>query len=308
MLTLHEIVTTVAGVYGDVILSEEQCPGVYYLACREDENERPKELVVVERGCPHISAAAKAYGSPLDGHDDLLVYDFNAMGGGREVVLYEAYRYLTLHGLPIPDENTLLTSAAYSAADYPKYFGATPAPTVTPQGYLTRYIALADGIFALETDTGARLIAVAGTIWRLELQDTTISLGMKVGNSPHTEISMDGAALAGGAVETGVGAEIPVEVQFLFFSEEDGCLALFELLPAHDALLRSAQLDWLALMNAIWQYHPDYALTHNLREQQGLNDILGQILKDVGIEYDPHGSAENMVALSPEAGTEYVQW
>ena len=102
--------------------------------------------------------------------------------------------------------------------------------------------------------------------------------------------------------------EVPVEVQCLFSSEKDGCLALFELLPSHPALRDSARLDKLALMNAIWSFHPDYALTHNSREQQGLNDLLGLILNEVGIECELSGSAENMVALSSEAGTEYVRW
>ena len=248
----------------------------------------PSELIVVERDCPYISATAKAYGSPLAGHDGLLVYSYTAEGGGSEVVLYEAYRYLTLHGLPVPDRSSLLSCAAYFADDYPEYFGAIPAPVVTPQGYMTRYITLSDGIFALETDIGMRLIAVAGIIWSLELQNTTIQLGMKVANP--------------------VDREIPVEIQYLFFSEKDGCLALFELLQAHDALLASERLDKLALMNAIWKHHPDYALTHNSREQQGLNDLLGLILNEAGIECELHGSAENMVTLYPEAGTEYVRW
>ena len=288
MLTLQEIVAAVEEVYGDVFMSEEQCPGSYYLACREDEHGLPSELVVVERDWPHISGAAKAYGSPLDGHDELIVYIYTAERGGSEVVLYEAYRYLKLHGLPIPERSTLLSSAAYFADDYPEYFGAIPAPVVTPRGYMTRYIVLADGIFALETDAGTRLIALAGIIWILELHDTTIKLGMKVSNP--------------------AGGEAPVEVRYLFFTEEDGCLALFELLLSHPALRKSERLDKLALMNAIWNFHPDYALTHNSREQQGLNDLLGLILNEVGIECELSGSAENMVALSPEAGTEYVRW
>ena len=288
MLTLQEIVAAVEEVYGDVFMSEEQCPGVYYLACREDEHALSSELIVVERDCPHISVAAKAYGSPLDGHDELIVYSYTAERGGSEVVLYEAYRYLKLHGLPLPERSTLLSSAAYFADDYPEYFGAIPAPVVTPRGYMTRYITLSDGIFALETDAGTRLIALAGIIWSLELQDTTIQLGIKVANP--------------------VGGEAPVEVQYLFFTEEDGCLALFELLLSHPALCESKRLDKLALMNAIWNFHPDYALTHNSREQQGLNDLLGLILNEVGIECELSGSAENMVALSPEAGTEYVRW
>ena len=287
-MLLQDVIAAAERVYGDVIMSEEQCPGVYYFACREDESASPSELVVVEQDCPHISAAAKGYGEPMDGYDGLLVYNYTAERGGSEVALYEAYRYLTLHELPVPDGHTLLSSAAYFADDYPEYFGAIPAPVVTPRGYMTRYITLSDGIFALETDTGARLIALAGIIWSLELQDTTIQLGMKVGNPADDEI--------------------PVEVQYLFFSEEDGCLALFELLQAHNALLSSSRLDKLALMNAIWQHHPDYALTHNSREQQGLNDLLGIILNEAGIKCELHGSAENVVALYPEAGTEYVRW
>ena len=304
MLNLQEIISAVEETYGEVFESEEQSPGVYYLACRpvgtelaDDLTEElvedlagilPSELIVVERDCPHISDAAKAYGSPLDGHDDLIVYDYNAEHGGREVVLYEAYRYLVRNKLPIPDGSTLLSSAAYYADDYPEYFGQIPAPIVTPQGYMTRYLTLANGIFALETDTGARLIAIAGIIWSLELQDTTKVLGMKVADS--------------------TGAKIPVEVQHLFFKEEDGCLALFDLLPAHRALAKSARLDKLALMNAIWSYHPEYALAHNLREQQGLNDMLGLILNDAGIKCELSGSPKNMVALSDGGGTKYVRW
>lgn len=288
MLTLQEIISAVEEIYGEVFQSEEQCPGVYYLACRPEDTMIPNELIVVERDCPHISAAAKAYGQPLDGNSDLIIYDFDDVRGVQDVVLYEAYRYLVRHKLPLPDGSTLLSSAAYYADYHPEYFGMIPAPVVTPQGYMTRYLTLANGIFALETDTGARLIAIAGILWSLELQDTTIGLGMKVADL--------------------TGAKTPVEVQHLFFKEEDGCIALFELLPGHQALAKSPCLDKLALMNAIWTHHPDYALSHNLRERQGLNDALGMILNEAGIEVELSGSAKNMVALSPEAGTEYVRW
>lgn len=53
----------------------------------------------------------------LDGHDELIVYDYNAERGGLEVVLYEAYRYLVRQKLSIPDGSTLLSSAAYYADD-----------------------------------------------------------------------------------------------------------------------------------------------------------------------------------------------
>lgn len=84
---------------------------------------------------------------------------------------------------------------------------------------------------------------------------------MKVGNAVGAEgvggdtgFEADADSTDGDRLCNEVGAEvdakIPVEVQYLFFSEEDGCLALFGL----------------------------------------------------------HNSAENVVALYPEAGTEYVRW
>ena len=288
MLTLDEIVAAVEESYGEVFDSAEQCPGVYYLACKPIDKYFADELVVVERDCPHISAAVKAYGQPLDGHDELLVYDYNAERGGREVVLYEADRYRVLHKQEIPDGNDLLGAAAYYADDYPEYFGLIPAPIQMPRGYMTRYITLANGIFAIETDTGARLIAISGIIWSLELYDTTKQLGM--------------------VVENPSGVEAPVEVQYLFFTEQDGCLALFELMNGYKALRENERLDKLALMNAIWSYHPDYALSHNLREQPGLNDKLGLIMNSVGAEVELSGSAKNMVSISAEAGTKYVRW
>ena len=279
MTTKDDIITAVEEVYGEVFDTEEQCPGVYYLACGPEDRKLGNELLVVERSCPHISDAAKAYGQPFG--ENLLVYDFNNERSGRDVVLYEAYRYLTLHKLPIPDGNSLLSCAASFSDYYPEYFGMIPAPIQTPHGYLTRYITLANGIFALETDTGARLIAIAGLIWSLELEIDTIPLGEKV-----------------------AGADAPEELTFLFFSEENGCLALFELLGGYDALLSNERLDKRALMNAVWKYHPDYAISHNLREQRGLNSLLGLALNEAPL----HGSTANMVAISPDTDANYICW
>ena len=61
-------------------------------------------------------------------------------------------------------------------------------------------------------------------------------------------------------------------------------------------------------MNAIWQYHPDYAISHNLREQRGLNDLLGLALNDAEVGCGLSGSAKNMVSMTAEAGVEYVRW
>ena len=276
------LVGTVSREFGEVTLFEEQCPGVYYMTCL-NEDMTSTELLVVERSCPHISAAVKAYGAPLG--DALLVYDYSDLYGGKQLVMYEALRYRVQNGLPFPDDETLFGIAVYAADVYPDYFGAIPVPVFTPSGFTVRYIKLANGIYALETDRGVRMIAIAGVIWTLELRDATVALG-----------------------ETAVYAELPEELTHLFFTERDGCLALFELLHACPALRRCQRLDRRALMNAIWTWHPDYALSHNLREQQGLNDLLGLALNGAEIETPLHGSAENMVALSAETGTEYIKW
>ena len=280
-MTFDEIVAAVEESYGEVIDSEEQCPGVYYLACRDDEYTPPRELLVVERDCPHISEAVKAYGEDQGG--SLLVFNYNDLYSGKQLVLYEALRYRALHGLSPLDGETMRSVAACAADTYPDYFGTIPAPIQTPQGYMTRYMTLLDGIFAIETDAGVRLIAIAGIIWSVELQDTTIALGGKAGN-------------------------LPEELAYLFFNEQNGCLALFELLHSYPKLRWCPKLDWRALMNAIWTYHPDYALAHNLREQQGLNDLLGLALNDAEIETELSGAAENMVVLSSDTEHHYLRW
>ena len=281
MLTLEEIVAAVEESYGEVFDSEEQCPGVYYFVCREESGMPLAELLVVKRNCTNISDAVKAYGEKLN--ENLLVYDYNDLYSGKQLVEYEVLRYRALNGLPSPDGDTMLSVAACAADAYPDYFGVIPAPVVTPHGYLTRYLTLANGIYAVETDAGAHLIAIAGIIWSIELSEDTIALGEKTG-------------------------DLPEELTYLFFTEPDGCLALFELLHGYPALRWCEKLDWRALMNAIWQYHPDYAISHNLREQQGLNDLLGLALNDAGIEAESTGSTKNMVALTAGAGTEYVRW
>ena len=49
MLDLQEIISAVEETYGEVFESEEQCPGVYYLACRlvgtELADDLARELV-----------------------------------------------------------------------------------------------------------------------------------------------------------------------------------------------------------------------------------------------------------------------
>ena len=63
-----------------------------------------------------------------------------------------------------------------------------------------------------------------------------------------------------------------------------------------------------ALMNAILEYWPEYAVTFNAHEQAGLNDGVGLFLRSMGIEVELSGLMERVISLTPGAGTDFLQW
>ena len=63
-----------------------------------------------------------------------------------------------------------------------------------------------------------------------------------------------------------------------------------------------------ALMNALWEFYPEYVTMHNLQEQAGLHDGLGLMLRSIGGETELARSDENMISVSPGAGTEYLRF
>lgn len=69
---------------------------------------------------------------------------------------------------------------------------------------------------------------------------------------------------------------------YLFFSERASSISLFELCEVHEEWRIVGLIDYAALMNAVWQDHPDYAAIVNSREQAGANDIVGKLLRDRG--------------------------
>ncbi len=59
---------------------------------------------------------------------------------------------------------------------------------------------------------------------------------------------------------------------YMFLSEKDSCIPLFKLLEPRAEWQNC--INKAALNNAILEYHPEYAMMHNSREIQGLNDHL----------------------------------
>lgn len=68
------------------------------------------------------------------------------------------------------------------------------------------------------------------------------------------------------------------------------------------------EINWAALMNAVYLYHPEYAAQHNLAEQVGLNDGLGRFLHTMGLEVELHSSPERLLSLTAQAGTEFIDF
>ena len=86
------------------------------------------------------------------------------------------------------------------------------------------------------------------------------------------------------------------------------CVVIFELLQYHPEWLANGQVDLPALMNAILEYWPEYAVTFNAHEQAGLNDGAGLFLRSMGIEVELSSSVERMITLTPGVGTDFLRW
>lgn len=52
--------------------------------------------------------------------------------------------------------------------------------------------------------------------------------------------------------------------------------------------------------------YPEYAAAHNLLEQQGGHDGLRLLLRWLGTNAELRSSPENMIALTPEAGIDFL--
>ena len=148
---------------GKIIEAEQECPGAWYAVA--DGNLAAEEYYIVDREAACISDEAKAYGSPLPHHPELLSYCIDDHRSGAGIVHYEVLRYLMKNDLPLPEGETLLTVAVFGMEDYPDYFGSWPAPRLTPRGFTTRWKELRPGVFSIETDQGETLLAVCYPLW-----------------------------------------------------------------------------------------------------------------------------------------------
>jgi len=240
IVTEAEIV--MPGVY-DVVLNQETCLNV--------------DAYIVLKSAADISNTAKRYGETVESYPDFLIYEESSDKNPRYIISYELFRYKILHHLPLPEEETIRGIASYGAEMYPGYFGDYPVPFLTPWGYTTRHKIIANGLFWLETEQCQRGLAVA---------------------CPQYDDLSDGARGLAERFDGTLACLEKPEPLYLFFREADSSVPLFELLAVKPAKQIVASVDRAALMNAIYQNHPEYAAMYNVAEQSGQHDGLGIFL------------------------------
>lgn len=263
---------------GEIRRWEEECPGVYYLAVLPDTANAEEYYIVLEDAS--ISQEVRAMGRPLQSAP-VLTYRLDSEDGAYTAVKYEVLKYLTLHGLPLPEDSSLLDAALFGAERCPNYFGAYPVPLCTPWGRTLRHRPLDNGVYWIETEQCVEVLAVCYPVWDGELSEGLLEIGRKL--------------------------EAEGDMGYLYFLREAACVAVWELLRTRSELIDAGLIRKPELMNAIWRYQPGYALGYNAQEQAGLHDALGLLLYALGVEdRELKGSPEYMIAMDPETGTDFI--
>lgn len=201
------------GELGTVIEAELVMPGVYNAVLERPETGLAVEAFLVLGDAGEISAAAKRYGKTDPEHPELLAYLEDETGNTRYIIGYELFRYKILHHLPLPEMETIRGIAAAGAEMYPDYFGDYPVPFLTPWGCTTRHKVIANGLYWLETEQCRRGLAVAYPKYD-DLSDGARRLAVRFHDgSSQTDRDVPG---------------------YLFFSETNSCVPLFELISGEE--------------------------------------------------------------------------
>lgn len=274
----EEMLDLLAYELGEIYLWEKQCPGVYYLSIKPTIGDGG-EYYAVLNDAP-ISQDVRAMGRRLE-NSPVLVYLIEGEDGAWAAVEYEMLRYQVQHSLPLPEGKSLREAALYGMEQCPDYFGTFPVPPQTPWGYTLRYRPLDNGIYWIETDQCVEVLTVCHPVWASELPEGLLAIAQ---NLDHED-----------------------EMGYLYFLRETACVVIWELLRTRSALINAGLIRKAELMNAIWEYHPEYAMGYNAQEQAGLHDALGRLLHTLGMEdRELRGWPENMIALTEGAGTNFT--
>lgn len=239
--------------------AEPICPGLYLMETRHGGC-----FVVLKEWAEKIfSSEALAYGT----EDGNAVY-FPTHDGkyGDQVIRYEIGRHMALLGRPFSAYDPLYVQALYGSEEAPGYFGAPVPPVDTPRGRMTRYLELDKGIFLLETDHCAQMLAVSYPIWNAELSSAVHAMAEMTEYDRSTGIDLT--------------------MGYLFFSRELCAAPLYELMQNQHSELEGRIISKTALISAIWKQSPAYAVAANMQEQMGMGagNLLYHLAGALGVD------------------------
>lgn len=273
----------IEGEIGQIAEAALECPGVYYVATKANNSLFSEEYYIVTPEADMISDRARQYGTTIDSEPDLRLYRLDEPGKGRRIIDYEVNRYRVKNKLSLPPQTSLYEIALYAMEDNPEYFGEYPVPIDTPWGRITRHKKVGNGVYWLETERSAETLAVSYP-YTLEFSDSVMRTARFT------------------AVDSKRG--IDNTLGYTFFTKPDICLAVFELMATRPEWRK--RVDEAALMNAIWTYHPEYAASHNLLEQSGLNDYFSMLMAAFDMDVEPKCSPDRLIKLFPDIGEDFL--
>lgn len=268
---------------GRIMTAEEIYPSVYHLCVQREGSILLQDYYVVT-DTSAIFVKVKKYGEKIPG---LRLYSLGEDDSGWRIIDYEIGKYRVKNNIPIPGGETLHSLALFAAEHHPEYFGQYPVPIYTPKGVTLRHRLLENGVYWLETDRGEELLAVCYPIWNGEFSHITQEIGEM---TPYDR--------AYGIDKT---------MGYLFFSKQSSCVALFELMETRKQW-EGTLIDRPALMNAIWEYLPRYALIKNGQEQMGINNLLALLMTEFHIDdIEPQIAYSRMICMYPGKGTDFLK-
>lgn len=265
---------------GEIISVGELNPGVYYIEARRDDAPAEDYYVVLDTA--PMAEKVQAYGKKMDG---LRLFAYSDDSSGWRIVEYEASKCNIAAGRSSIPEYMFRDMTLHAMELHPEYFGTFPAPYYTPSGYTLRYRALDNGIYWVETSSAEELLAVCSPIWDAELSAAAVALS-KVAEWDRSV----------GIEET---------MGYIFFSKESSAVPIYELMETRrrwdGTVIRRP-----ALMNALWQYAPEYTMRLNGVKNQVLDDGIVQILGQAGLGIIPQPEGKDIIGMFPDIGTDFL--
>ena len=240
--------------YGKIHDAEDLGAGVYYISTYLPEDRYAGgEYLLVTADSPAISDAAHAYGTWLPTNPVTYLYSCeDYFEKGRWVVSYELHKYLTDHGIPLPEGESLQNDVARGMEVCPEYFGEFPIPTETPWGAPVQADKVGNGVFWLKTEQEGWVLSVACPVYddiNLEVQKR--SLTMQVGLTKWA------------------GNTCPYQ----FYPYCASCLLLLELIEFTNPGW-AGKFSMPAIKNAILESFPEYAEWYNQNTSSQKEEII----------------------------------